>query len=697
MHNLPVAPAERLARLVAAFRGPIARPRVSVLYVAGLALVMLAMLVLPVLYVATAIAAGWAVLALDAALLTSNVRGSGVIWGLLALNGAGGAAVFFMFKPLFAPRPPRPEPHVIDHLCGVVGAPAPAAINLDCQVNAAAGFRSRILAIHRRDLQLTIGMPLVAGLNLRQFTGVLAHEFGHFSQDAGMRLTAVIRSVNFWFARVVYERDSWDDALVRHAADGNNNYVVVAANAARGAVWVVRRILWVLMTTGHAISCFALRQMEYDADACETQIAGSAAFERTAMELALLNAATQGAYQELSNAWQERRLAADLPALILSCRTSLPADAVTTIRDYARAQKTGTLDTHPSNADRIAASWRLDAAGIFDLDAPASVLFSDFEASSRDVTRWHYQHMMGSALEQAQLLSMSEMATSSSVEREAEEALGAMLGDCVMSIRSAPLGPLEIAASADPRQTLEQLDALVKDMTDVRSDAQASRSRFDPLDDQFLELQLRIGLAEAWAHSGQHVPSSVEPLSALQEEARRVNAEAEEAVRGFDRLSELAGRRISLALGLPGAPDVDAVLNALKALQAHEADIRTLRHLHVQIAGAIRAIQRDPQGHQPIVSPIQNATRVLTIRLNRLRDGLVPVYPFDHAERYLPLGRFIVSDALDETDIGQVLSASRAATGRIVNTYRRLVAHACRAALAAEQAARDSPVPSSRI
>ena len=53
---------------------------------------------------------------------------------------------------------------------------------------------------------LLIGLPLAAGLSLRQFAGVLAHEFGHFSQGFGMRLTYVIRSINIWFMRVVYER-----------------------------------------------------------------------------------------------------------------------------------------------------------------------------------------------------------------------------------------------------------------------------------------------------------------------------------------------------------------------------------------------------------------------------------------------------------------------------------------------------------
>ena len=46
---------------------------------------------------------------------------------------------------------------------------------------------------------LTIGLPLVAGLSLREFAGIIAHEFGHFTQGFGMRLSYVIRQINGWF------------------------------------------------------------------------------------------------------------------------------------------------------------------------------------------------------------------------------------------------------------------------------------------------------------------------------------------------------------------------------------------------------------------------------------------------------------------------------------------------------------------
>ena len=134
----------------------------------------------------------------------------------------GVVLMFFMVKPILARpsrnaipfRSTRAEPVLIafiQAICRQIRAPMPRRVQVDCTVNASAGFmRQGIAGVLSNDLVLTIGLPLVAGLTVRQLGGVLAHEFGHFAQGGGMRLTAIVRGVNAWFARVVFERDEWD-------------------------------------------------------------------------------------------------------------------------------------------------------------------------------------------------------------------------------------------------------------------------------------------------------------------------------------------------------------------------------------------------------------------------------------------------------------------------------------------------------
>ncbi len=138
----------------------------------------------------------------------------------------GPLVVLFMLEPLVAPRAvPELGPTLdrdeqpalfalIDQLCDALGAPAPKRGEVRADVNASAAFCNGLWSVvSRGDLVSMIGMPLVAGLNVRDFAGVLAHEFGHFRQGLAMRLSYVVRRVNGWFARVVYQRDGWDQAL----------------------------------------------------------------------------------------------------------------------------------------------------------------------------------------------------------------------------------------------------------------------------------------------------------------------------------------------------------------------------------------------------------------------------------------------------------------------------------------------------
>src|SRR5262249_12433881 len=142
--------------------------------------------------------------------ILGTVRGRGAVLTFAAYGAplvVGAILILFMLKPLFS-RPAKQgrtrtlkrqaEPVLfafVERVCEAVGAPRPRQIQVDCEVNASAGFRRGLLSMFGHDMVLTIGLPLVAGLTLRQFAGVLAHEFGHFAQGAGMRLTYVVRSI----------------------------------------------------------------------------------------------------------------------------------------------------------------------------------------------------------------------------------------------------------------------------------------------------------------------------------------------------------------------------------------------------------------------------------------------------------------------------------------------------------------------
>jgi Zn-dependent protease with chaperone function len=162
------------------FNGTILPTEVSPLYKSGLALVALGMVLLPLFYAAVVAFTAWA-------------SWDCLVHGAWVVSVPGVILVAFMLKPLLAKRPPQPvtytllrekEPLLfdfIDRICALVRAPVPRRVDVNCEVNASAGFPRGMLSVLGNELVLTIGLPLAAGLNMREFAGVLAHEFGHFA------------------------------------------------------------------------------------------------------------------------------------------------------------------------------------------------------------------------------------------------------------------------------------------------------------------------------------------------------------------------------------------------------------------------------------------------------------------------------------------------------------------------------------
>jgi len=409
----PAAPTA--AEVVAAFTGPVPRTPAAFFYRLGLVLVSLMMVLLPLVYLAMVVAAGWGVYyyATHFAWLLESTRGGGraYLFKLMLYLGplfVGLVLVFFMVKPLFARRAPSAQPLALNpdveptlfafiaRICELVGAPMPTRIDLDCQLNAAASFRRGALSLFRNDLVLTLGLPLVATLNLREFAGVIAHEFGHFTQGFGMRASYVIRTVNGWFARVVYERDAWDVTLAQWVEESGDVRVALVVGSAQFAVGCSRFLLKLLMLLGHGVSCFLLRQMEYDADSYEIKLAGSAVFESTARRLAVISKALEQTYKEMRVKWNlSRHLPDNFPAYLAHRDAATPPAIREQIQDTLGLATTGVFDSHPSDGDRIRQARRADEPGVFHLDLPATVLFSNFEAAAKQVTQLHYADDLG--------------------------------------------------------------------------------------------------------------------------------------------------------------------------------------------------------------------------------------------------------------------------------------------------------------
>ncbi len=414
--------------------GELRHPEVSFLYRAGLAAVSLAMIILPLVYAAFVAICCYGLYRYAAEYWdfinsspNPNIFGTFfmLVIGLPAFL-LGLAFIALLIKPFFAPTPEPRQSFSLQHaeapqlfaligwICRSLNAPIPSRVDVNLSVNAGVYFRSGVRSLFANDLVLEIGLPLAAGLNLSQFAGVVAHEYGHFSQGAAMRAGYIVRLINNWFFRVVYERDRWDRFLLNACERDDQGLVkLLVLYLIRFGVWFTRRFLWVLMWIGHALSTFLSRQMEFNADLYELRLCGSASFVAVQRRLYQLDLGAALAQKEMVQKWKkEKKLFDEIPSFIVQQAAEIPAEVQSRHHSVRDTFKTRLFDFHPSDAERIRRAVAANEPGVFHSTAPASGLFARFSELTRRVTLAHYREMVGPSLREDMLIPMEKTARS---------------------------------------------------------------------------------------------------------------------------------------------------------------------------------------------------------------------------------------------------------------------------------------------
>lgn len=634
---------------------------------------------------------------------------------------AGVVLLLFMIKPVVTRKTRtsiplnlrrEDEPVLFEFVhrpCRALGAPTPSRIDVMLDVNASAGFRKGFVSMLRRDLVLSIGLPLAAGLDVRQFSGILAHELGHFSQGSAMRLNYVIRSINIWFARAVYGRDKWDYQLRAISRRGNHYLIQGGAMLIRAMVTFTRGILWCLMHIGTAASAAMSRQMEFDADRYQCRVAGSRGFGENFERLAYMSYAVNLATSDLAKAWRERRLCDDLIALIREHDTQMPAQVRQEVLQGVSKRKARWFDSHPSDARRIASAAKEPAKGLIQIEAPATVLFKDFSELSRIATMLYYKSVIGPAFKPQRLVKTETLVQSNTQQRETYDAAQRYFRTLVDPTR--PVFPGQAELPRDHSRAAEQLLELRSKLLDRETDARRQAAAYTKATQRSTTIALVRSLRTAGFRRGLATDPRLDAMSdaALTAEEKVALQQKEDALAHLEPAMQLAIERLELGLALdkklkPAAPEPAPVDPSEDFGEYELADVRTsgsgdgirdamaaLARSHILIeslrldAGALHVLlsrMKPADNPKPLLEALWWHSRKTVGTLHDLhRDlGSVP-YPYEHGAKSLSLRQYIAPALPRAEAVSAVASAANSAIEVWRALYIRLLCDLCQRAV----------------
>lgn len=393
---------ETFALLEKTFSHPIEPTALSREYQKSMVLALLSAVIAPAIYGALVAAV---VLALAWYLFSGHVEYFGSIgerahnlrpttWIVLLLvpSVIGGILLLFLLYPLW-PRGRAPSPYILDRkknprfyrlteqMAQAIGVPAPEFIELIPDVNAAAGPVKGMVSLWQGKLRLVVGLSLVSGCTVQELVGIIAHEYGHFSQRKSMLVYAWINRVTRWLSECAHGQDFWHHRLLQWRENYDDvpaiYFTLLATDyALRGVRLLFQQLLEIHIKMTSRVS----QQMEFDADLYEAKVVGSERFRAGSLSLRkLAYAASYVRHHNFDALDQRDKLLKNIPAAVEDIARRYSDEIMNKIEQSLGDEQTEYWHSHPADIERIRHAEQAQEPGILSCALPAKLLFNDFD------------------------------------------------------------------------------------------------------------------------------------------------------------------------------------------------------------------------------------------------------------------------------------------------------------------------------
>lgn len=329
----------------------------------------------------------------------------------IAIFSIGVLILFFMIKFVFASNKTdrsnlieiyqRDEPRLFEFINTIVketGTDFPKRIYISSEVNASvfydSNFWSMFLPVKKN---LHIGLGLMNSVTTDEFKGIIAHEFGHFSQRS-MKVGSYVYNVNQVIHNMLYDNESYG-AIISKWSNLSGYFSFATAIGIKiigGVQWVLKQVYNVVNINYMALS----REMEFHADEVAANIAGSQSLATSLVRMELAAQAYNNVLNFYGNKIQDNIKPTDIfphhrflmafsaEEYKLPLVNDLPLVTLSTKNRFNRSKLSfdDQWSSHPSDNDRIKRLNELDIT-IVETDTSIAInLFADKQHTQTQVT-----------------------------------------------------------------------------------------------------------------------------------------------------------------------------------------------------------------------------------------------------------------------------------------------------------------------
>ena len=255
----------------------------------------------------------------------------------------------------------------------------------------------------------------------------------------------------------------------------------------RLSVWLSRRVLWLLMKAAQAMSCYLSRQMEFHADKYFFRLVGAETMAAAFHRLPILAFASEGAWSDLDDFYRDGRLGDNLPKLIIANVKQFSKEVLAQIDKTVDETESSVFNTHPADKVRIAQAAAENPVGVFRIEAPAAVLFRDFDNTSRQSTWDQYVELFDGQVQANQVHPVDELIARQERDIAGNKAIGRFFQGSFNALRPLPISPWSTQLKQEAKAAATTLKRSRDKMLAAQAQFDSAFKAYDHADTMLLE------------------------------------------------------------------------------------------------------------------------------------------------------------------------------------------------------------------